>query len=328
LTKWRGGDRIEVLTSGVPEIGSRKREASAVLEHPEAWTTRRLTDVAEHSVSPPAVPSIPQELLAERVEAELDRLRDARPALADRLDRAAGILLLQLSSPPRLRPVRVRISKDGTAKFLVNSATVGGGVYVVDPKRWECNCPDAHRRLGKGCKHSITCYVLERVARVPRKGCRFCRGGWVYIGEEIVDPESGEIAEAINPVRCRRCGDGLSHSYVREWLESQRWIYARSRPSNPHEYCLRREADDEATFERIVEHIRELGHPYPWWGAVYRQYVAGDFAYWTMGSPLHETQLINRKTLEQVRLDQLTNRGGARIVWPWLHIDVEAERAG
>src|SRR5215211_2372256 len=105
--KWRASDTMKVLTIRAPEIGGRKRDAPAVLEHPEAWTTRRLTDVAEHSVSPPALPSTPQELLAERVEAELDWLRAARPALADRLDRAAGILLLQLSSPPRLRPVRV-----------------------------------------------------------------------------------------------------------------------------------------------------------------------------------------------------------------------------
>jgi hypothetical protein len=265
--------------------------------------------------------------LAQAVEREIERLRELRPELDSRICKAASILVMQLASNPRSRPVRVRISKDGTAKFLVDSATVGGGVHVVDRKGWQCNCPDAHRRLGKGCKHAITCYVLERVARVLRKGCSACHGGWVYNHETIVDPESGEITEAINPVRCRRCGDGFSHVYVQQWLESQRWIYARSRPSNPHEYCLRREADDEATFERIVEHIMELGHPYPWWGSGYRQYVAGDFAYWTMGSPPHETELINRKTLEQVRLDQLTNKGGGGIVWPWLHKDVEAERA-
>jgi hypothetical protein len=283
----------------------------------------------EENARAPLTPdgAVNRDRIAQAVEREIERLRKLRPALDSRIDRAASILVMQLSSNPRSRPVRVRISKDGTAKFLVDSATVGGGVYVVDPKRWECNCPDAHRRSEKGCKHSITCYVLERVARLPKKGCSACHEGWVYIGEEIVDPESGEITEAINPVRCRCCGDGLSHSYVQGWLESQRWIYARSRPTNPHEYCLRREADDEATFERIVEHIRELGHPYPWWGAVYRQYVAGDFAYWTMGSPPHETELINRKTLEQVRLDQLTNKGGGGIVWPWLHGDVEAERA-
>ncbi|MBA2510608.1 MAG: hypothetical protein H0V28_03915 [Rubrobacteraceae bacterium] len=30
--------------------------------------------------------------------------------------------------------------------------------------------------------------------------------------------------------------------------------------------------------------------------------------------------------MERVRIDQLTNKGGGGIVWPWLHNDVEAER--
>jgi len=45
-----------------------------------------------------------------------------------------------------------------------------------------------------------------------------------------------------------------------------------------------------------------------------------------MGAPLAETEVINRKSLERVRQDQLTNRGGGGIVWPWLHSDIEAER--
>lgn len=118
----------------------------------------------------------------------------------------------------------------------------------------------------------------------------------------------------------------LTHAEVGRWLESRRWIFARSRQTNPHEYCLRRESGDEDLFERVVEHVREFGQPYPWWGTVYLQYVSGNFAYWTMGARPSETVLINRKSLERVRLDQLTNKGGGGIVWPWLHNDVEAER--
>ena len=62
----------------------------------------------------------------------------------------------------------------------------------------------------------------------------------MFIGEELVNPATGEVAEVINPVRCRRCRDGLSHDFVPRWLESQRWIFARSRATTPHEYCLRR----------------------------------------------------------------------------------------
>ncbi len=265
-----------------------------------------------------------REALAEAVEREIGRLRELRPHLESRIDRASGILVVQLSSRPRSRPMRVRVQGD-KARFLVNSLSEAGAVYVVNPDDWSCSCPDFHRR-DQPCKHSICCYVLKRVARRPRKGCAACYGGWVYLGEEVLDPATVEIAEAINPVRCTRCSGGLSHDDVQHWLESQRWIFARSRAENPHEYCLRREAGDEATFERIVQFIREYGSPYPWWGKQYQQYVAGDHVYWTMGSPIPETVLINRKSLERVRLDQLENRGGGGIVWPWLHTDIEAER--
>jgi len=174
------------------------------------------------------------------------------------------------------------------------------------------------------CIYLVAAWCLKRAAdrRAKRKGCTLCTNGWVLIGEEIV-----EIVEAINPVRCKRCRDGLSEEDVRCWLESQRWHYARSRPNNPHSYCLRREADDQKAFKRIVEYIREYGSPYPWWGALYDQLPLGNYCYWTMGATIENTKLINRKTLEQVRQDQLTNKGGGGIVWRWLHNDIEAERA-
>ncbi len=280
-----------------------------------------------HAFWVPKVAPMNRDQLAQAVEDEIERLRELRPQLSSRLDRATGILTIQLSVRPRLRPIRVRVSSAGDrVRFLVNSLNHNGAVYSVDAASFSCSCPDAHSH-GRGCKHSISCYILKRVASRPRRGCASCDSGWVYLAEEILDPATGEISETVNPVRCARCGDGLTHEFVQEWLSSQRWIYARSRADNPHEYCLRREAGDEATFEQVVEHIREWGSWYPWWGRWYLQYVAGDHVYWTMGSPIPETVLINRKTLEQVRLDQLTNKGGGGIVWPWLHGDVEAERA-
>ena len=65
-------------------------------------------------------------LLAERVEAEIERIREARPHLSSRLDRASNLLLLQLASPPRQRPVKVRIAADGRRRFLVSSTSSGG----------------------------------------------------------------------------------------------------------------------------------------------------------------------------------------------------------
>jgi hypothetical protein len=157
-------------------------------------------------------------LLAERIEAEIERIREARPHLSSRLDRASNLLLLQLASPPWQRPVRVRIAADGHRRFLVSSTSSGGVVYSVDPTTYSCSCPDAHRR-GLGCKHGLCCFILRRVAGTQRRGCSACERGWVFLGEDVLDPESGEVTEAVNPVRCTRCGDGLSHAFVRRWLE-------------------------------------------------------------------------------------------------------------
>ena len=264
--------------------------------------------------------------LARLIEAEIERIRRARPHLSSRLDSASNLLLLQLASPPRQRPVRVRIAADGRRRFLVSSTSSGGVVYSVDPATYACSCPDAHRR-GIGCKHGLCCFILEKAARTQKKGCSACERGWVYRAVEIVNPATGELVEATNPTRCTRCRDGLSHTFVERWLEDQRWIFARTRASNPHWYCLRSEAADPKVFEEVVAHLREFGGPYLWWGSTYLQYVAGQHAYWTMGASVENTVVINRKSLEQVRVDELRNTGGGGIQWPWLHNDIEAERA-
>jgi SWIM zinc finger len=266
------------------------------------------------------------ERIVEAVEEELARLREKRPGLASRVDRASHLLVVHLSDPGS-RTIRAKIDAKRRCRFLVRSLT-SGGIYVVDPGEagWTCSCPD-YRRRNAPCKHLVAAWCLRAAdRRAQRKGCSACDRGWVFLPTEIVDPKSGEIAQTFNPVRCTRCGGGLSREFVQQWLESQSWIFAKSRADNPHWYCLRRNADDEATFERIVEFIREHGVPYLWWGRHYLQYVAGEWAYWTMGSPIPQTVLINRKSLEQVRLDQLRNRGGAGVQWGWLHSDIEAER--
>ena len=114
---------------------------------------------------------------------------------------------------------------------------------------------------------------------------------------------------------------------MQSWLESQRWIFAKTRADNPHEYCLKREADDPRMFEAAVDFINERGMNYVWWGATYRQLLAGSHCYWTM-SDSSQAILINRKHLEDVRKDELRNKGGGGIQWRWLHgPDLEADRA-
>lgn len=118
-----------------------------------------------------------------------------------------------------------------------------------------------------------------------------------------------------------------TYAEVEAWLKGQKWITAKTRPDNPHSYCLKRNARDPAMFDAVVRFIQEKGDVYRWWGADYRQLVANRHAHWSMSGP-GEAILINRKDLEQVRKDELRNRGGGGLQWRWLHgPDIDADRA-
>ncbi len=107
-----------------------------------------------------AAPAVAE--VAEAVEHVLDRLRVARPRLADRISRAENLVVAHLSCR-RQRVIRVRV-RDGRARFLVSGSK--GAVYVVDPGDWSCTCPDHHRR-GAGCKHALACWALWRASARP-----------------------------------------------------------------------------------------------------------------------------------------------------------------
>ena len=262
--------------------------------------------MSEQSLSPPARTStptgtLPQEVLAERFEEELARLRQARPALSDRLDRASNILVCHLSSPPRSRPLRCRIRKGGRRVMLVSSLTSAGVVYEVDPRDWSCSCPDYSRR-GTGCKHALSGWILMRAA--TRKGCRVCVDGWVYMGEDVIDSKTGEARTFHNPVRCRRCAGVrppyLTDDELREWMASVSWKYARRMPKHPHEYTLRSNQDEEL-FERVCRTIWDLGYDRSYLNRPWRSLDVGDYYVWLhtrpeprMPVPLENTELINR----------------------------------
>jgi hypothetical protein len=80
------------------------------------------------------------------------------------------------------------------------------------------------------------------------------------------------------------------------FVERHAWRYARTMPRNPHEYTLRRDTSG-AAFDAAVRYIREHGRVEPFGGKPYKTLYSGDRKYWTMGAPLSDTILINRKLL-------------------------------
>lgn len=102
------------------------------------------------------------QLLGDRAEAELRRVRAARPRLGSRCKRAEGILVSHLACGGSGGVIRVRVRGGELVGFLVRGS--GGRVYRVQPGSWRCSCPDHHRR-GKACKHALACWALWRAGR-------------------------------------------------------------------------------------------------------------------------------------------------------------------
>ena len=123
---------------------------------------------------------------------------------------------------------------------------------------------------------------------------------------------------------CRQPLDKRWRRSVRRWkasydevtaiLESKPYRFARTMPESPHWYTLWTNWTADGTEEartdeldrlwgRVVGYIRIHGVPelyvaprgYTWWGTYL---YANDWKYWTMGSPVEQTILINRTNQE------------------------------
>lgn len=85
----------------------------------------------------------------------------------------------------------------------------------------------------------------------------------------------------------------LSHEDLERWAETVKVQFARTMPANPHEYIHRRWCDSDM-FSRVVEFIRANGYSQRYGSSDYTCYDIGSHFYWTMGSPIEETIILNR----------------------------------
>lgn len=104
------------------------------------------------------------EVRVQEIVEQLDRIKEARPSLASRVERAEHIITTQLSVSNGSRPVRVRLLAGGTHEYRVRSGSKLQREYTIDPMTWTCTCPD-HERRNAACKHVVACFTLERLVR-------------------------------------------------------------------------------------------------------------------------------------------------------------------
>jgi hypothetical protein len=86
----------------------------------------------------------------------------------------------------------------------------------------------------------------------------------------------------------------MTDAEILNFIEHSRWKYAKSMPQMPHYYTLRACAPNESEFERFAMHIRAVGYKEKFGKTRYTYLNVGEWKYWTMGSPLDQTILINR----------------------------------
>lgn len=146
------------------------------------------------------------ETTIDRIEAELDRLRAARPALVSRIERAEHIIVTQLSTANGThRPIKVRVHADGSRSFAVRSGSKLRRCYTVEAGSFRCDCPDARRRHA-ACKHGIAAYLLERALRRP-----FVSDGETCFGCGESGRELVEVCDSLTyfdgDLICRDCLD-------------------------------------------------------------------------------------------------------------------------
>ena len=93
---------------------------------------------------------------------------------------------------------------------------------------------------------------------------------------------------------------------LRTFVDCESWTYAKTMPKWPHEYIVRDRVEQEL-FEQLVLHILEHGREGNFYQKTLVYFEEDGLLYWTMGSPLRETAIINRCRVE----DSYENRRSA-----------------
>lgn len=79
------------------------------------------------------------------------------------------------------------------------------------------------------------------------------------------------------------------------FIASQKWVFAKTRPFNPHEYIVRGKGNDPEDFWALALHIFEHGERRIWGNKIYICWYPGDgYRYWTMGWPKSREVTLNR----------------------------------
>ena len=86
---------------------------------------------------------------------------------------------------------------------------------------------------------------------------------------------------------------------LKSFVDENAWTFAKTSAQTwPHEYLVRDRVDEEL-FLALVRHIRAHGYEAKFYTMPITYFDEDGLIYWTMGSPIEETTIVNRCTTEQ-----------------------------
>lgn len=91
----------------------------------------------------------------------------------------------------------------------------------------------------------------------------------------------------------------MTKKEIEKYIKSVKWQVAKIMPEIPHEYTvIDWNPGKKESFCDFVKYIRKFGKDEIFFNKKYRYLVIEKYKYWTMGEPLEETTLINRKNIK------------------------------
>ena len=94
---------------------------------------------------------------------------------------------------------------------------------------------------------------------------------------------------------------------LRQFVASCQWTFAKTYGLTwPHEYIVREHVDQDL-FVQLVHHIRAHGYVGNFYSRQITYFDEDGLVYWTMGSPIEKTTIVNRCKEEQTYECRLKN---------------------
>lgn len=118
----------------------------------------------------------------------------------------------------------------------------------------------------------------------------------------------------------------MTKNVLRRIIAASSWAVAKTMPRIPHSYTLRRDAPSDENFVAMVEVIRSHGYDERFFTRSYRYLDLDGWQYWTMGTDVESTTLINRARLK--RPERTIERNTALFqpsYWPEVYCSISKQ---